>query len=135
MYKIMTTLLVAALISGNLLGAAPTNAQSGNAPVWLDKTSQHHQRLYLLMKDMTDLMGKMTEQMRSDLTSDQRLLMAQQMQIMSTLMRRLSGLEARPAMSEGEWQKQTDQMRQQMDEMIRESRMVLPDKRGAKGRN
>ena len=71
-----------------------------------------------MMKDMTDQMGKMNELMlRGELTPDQRRQTAQRMRQMSTMMRRLSGLEARPAIGEGKWKKQTDQMRRQMDEM------------------
>lgn len=84
--------------------------------------TQHHQWIYRMMKDMTDQMGKMNELMlRGELTSNQRRQTAQRMRKMSTMMRRLSGLEARPAIGEGKWKKQTDQMRRQMDEMTADS--------------
>ena len=69
-----------------------------------------------MMKDMTQEMTKMTEQMaQGALTPDQQKQMAQRMQFMSTMMHRLSGLEARPAIKHGELDKQ---MRKQMDEMM-----------------
>lgn len=77
-----------------------------------------------MMKDMTGEMGKMTEQMsQGALTPEQRKQMAQRMAVMSTMMRRMSGLEARPAMKDADRQKQMNQMRRQMDEMMRDSTM------------
>ena len=72
-----------------------------------------------MMKDMPQEMTKMTEQMAQGApTPDQQKQMAQRMQFMSTMMHRLSGLEARPAIKHGELDKQLDQMRKQMDEMM-----------------
>ena len=45
------------------------------------------------------------------------------MELMSGLMRRMSGFEAMPAMMESEQQKQMDEMRKQMDEMMGSSSM------------
>jgi hypothetical protein len=39
------------------------------------------------------------------------------MAVMANIMRRMSGLGARPHMKEADWQKQMGQMRKQMDEM------------------
>ena len=78
-----------------------------------------------MMKDMTGQMGQMTEQMsRGDLSPEQRLQMAQQMGRMSMMMRRISSLVARPALKEADWQQKMQQMRKQMDEMMRDSRMT-----------
>ena len=115
-------LMTAIVVCLGLFVAEPAMAQSSTGPYWGGDVSQHHQWIYQMMKDMTDQMGQMTEQMRGDLTPDQRLQMVQRMQKMSMLMRRLSGLEARPAISERKWKKQMDQMRRQMDEMMRDSR-------------
>ena len=71
-----------------------------------------------MMKDMTHEMTIMTEQMEQGaLTPDQQKQMAQRMQFMSTMMHRLSRPEARPAIKHG-MEKQLDQMRKEMDEMI-----------------
>jgi hypothetical protein len=84
--------------------------------------------MYQLMKDMTGEMTKMTEQMsQGALTPEQRKKMAQRMAVMSTMMRRMSGLEVRPAMKDADWQKQMDQMRRQMDEMMRDPKMAPGD--------
>ena len=81
--------------------------------------------MYQMMKDMTDQMGQMTEQMsRGELTPEQRKQMTDRMGLMSTMMRRMSGLAGRPAMKDTEWQKQMDQMRKQMDMMMRAPRMA-----------
>ena len=54
---------------------------------------------------------KMTEQMsQGALTPEQQKQMARRMAVMSAMMRRMLGLEARPAMRDAEWQKQMDQM-------------------------
>jgi hypothetical protein len=72
-----------------------------------------------MMKIMTSEMTKMTEQMsQGTLTPEQEKQMARRMEFMSTMMRRLSGLEARPAIRHGDSDKQLDQMRKQMDEMM-----------------
>jgi hypothetical protein len=49
--------------------------------------------------------------------------MAQRTQKIPMLLRRMSGLEARPAIGKGKWKKQADQMRRQMDEMMSVSRI------------
>jgi len=103
---------------------APASAQSPTGATTQDATSQHHQRIYQMMKDMTEEMSKMTEQMsRGGLTAEQQKQIAQRMGFMSTMMRRMSALQARPAMNDAEWQKQMDRMRKQMDEMMRNPQM------------
>ena len=105
--------------------SAPASTQSTPGATLQDATSQHHQRMYQMMKDMTGEMSKMTEQMSPGaLTPEQSKQMAQRMTFMSTMMRRMSWLEGRPAMKEVEWQKQMGQMRKQMDEMMRNSKMM-----------
>jgi hypothetical protein len=116
-YAMLTiALCMGMFIVTSAVAQSPTNATAQ------DKTTQHHLRQYQMMKDMTQEMSAMTEQMsRGDLTPDQRKQVAQRMAFMSTMMRRMSGLEARPAMREAEWQNQMDQMRKQMDDMMRNS--------------
>lgn len=76
--------------------------------------------MYRMMKDMTDQMTQMTDQMsRGDLTPEQGKQIAQRMRLMSTIMQRMSGLAARPAMGPIEWQKQMDEMRKKMTDMAR----------------
>ena len=116
-------LMTAIIVCFGVFVAAPARAQSSTGPYWGGSVTQHHQWIYRMMKDMTDQMGKMNELMlRGELTPDQRRQTAQRMRQMSTMMRHLSGLEARPAIGEGKWKKQTDQMRRQMDEMTADSR-------------
>ncbi len=77
-----------------------------------------------MMEDMIQVMSKMTEQMSHGiLTPDEQEAMSQRMAFMSTIMSRMAGLEARPAMTEADWQKQMDEMREQMDEMMRNWQM------------
>jgi hypothetical protein len=78
-----------------------------------------------MMKDMSHEMSKMTEQMSgSDLNPEMREQISRRMELMSTMMRRMSGLAARPAMSDAESQKQMEEMRGQMDDMMRDSRKM-----------
>ena len=78
-----------------------------------------------MMKGMTQEMSKMTEQMsQGALTPDQQREMAKRMAFMSIMMRRLSGLEARPAIKHGDMDKQLDQMQKQMSEMMGSAKMA-----------
>ncbi len=77
-----------------------------------------------MMKDMTQEMSRMTEQMSQGATPDQQKQMAKRMEFMSTMMHRLSGLEARPAIKHGDMDKQLNQMRKQMDDMMSSSKMA-----------
>jgi polyhydroxyalkanoate synthesis regulator protein len=119
--KTSVTAMVACL---GVLLAVTAMAQSPPAATTQDGMSVHHQRLYKIMKDMTQEMTGMTELMsRSNLTPDQRKQMAQRMELMSGMMRRMSGFAAMPAMMDPEQQKQMDEMRKQMDEMMGSSAM------------
>lgn len=78
-----------------------------------------------MMKDMTQEMSRMTDQMsQGALTPDQQKQMARRMEFMSTMMHRLSDLEARPAIKHGDMDKQLNQMRKQMDDMMSSSKMA-----------
>ncbi len=116
--------LTAIAVCLNVFAASPTVAQPAHGTTQQSETSQHHQRLYAIMKDMTQEMTKMAEGMsRGPLAPEQRADMAQKMDRMSQMMHRMSGLAARPAMSDPESQKQMDEMRKQMDEMKRDRSM------------
>jgi hypothetical protein len=105
--------------------AAPAMAQSSTGPYWGGDVSEHHRMQYQMMKDMTQEMTQMTERMsQGELTPEQRKQMAGRMTLMSTMMKRMSGLAARPAMRDSEWQKQMNQMRKQMDGMTGNPRMA-----------
>lgn len=119
--KTSMTAMVACI---GVLLAATAMAQSPPPAATQDGMSVHHQRLYKMMKDMTQEMTGMTEQMsRADVTPDQRKQMALRMEAMSGMMHRMSGFEAMPAMMAPEQQKQMDEMRKQMDEMMGSSAM------------
>ena len=78
-----------------------------------------------MMKNMTQEMSKMTEQMsRGSLAPDQQTQMAERMEFMSTMMHHLSGLEARPAIKQGGMDKELDQMQMQIDEMMGNPKMA-----------
>jgi adenylosuccinate synthase len=116
----MTPKTIAAIIvlAAGLGLVSPAVTQTALGPTSQDVMSQHHQRLYDLMKDMTTEMTRMTEAMSHDLKPEQRAEMAKRMEAMSSLMRRMSGFEAMPAMSDAQSQEQMNQMRKQMDEMM-----------------
>lgn len=78
-----------------------------------------------MMKDLTQEMGTMTEQMgRGELSPDQRLQMARRMERMSVMMRRMSGLAALPTTKEADQKPQMQQMRKETDETMLDSRMT-----------
>ena len=118
-------LAVLAMVGGlAILGALGASAQPAPPP-GQSEVSWHHQMLYCIMKDMTQEMAKMADEMsRGDLTAEQRRQMGQRMEPMATLMRRMSGLAARPAMADPESQKQMEKMRKEMDAMMRDPRMA-----------
>ena len=112
-----------------ILGVPAVKAQSTQPAPQQPDVSWHHQMLYRIMKDMTQEMGRMAEQMsRSDLTAGEREHIARRMQRMATMMERMSGLAARPAMADPQSQKQMEEMRKQMDEMVRDPRMTPASK-------
>ncbi len=115
-----TTPTVAALaMSLAIFVVGFASAQPATGPTFKDTTSQHHQMLNQMMKDMTQEMTAMTDQMsRGELTPEQNKQMSERMAVMANVMRRMSGLGARPHMKEADWQKQMDQMRKQMDNMM-----------------
>jgi len=125
MIKRTAALMIAVVLCLGIFIAAPALAQSSTGPYWGGDVTEHHRMQYQMMKDMAQEMSRMTEQMSpGQLTSDQRKQMAGRMTLMSTMMRRMSGLAARPAMREPEWQKQMGEMRKQMDDMMGNARMA-----------
>jgi hypothetical protein len=122
--KPMASIMAIAVCLG-IFVAAPAMAQSSTGPYWGGDVTEHHRMQYQMMKDMAQEMTRMTEQMsQGELTPEQRKQMAGRMTLMSTIMRRMSGLTARPAMREPEWQKQMGEMRKQMDEMMGNAQMA-----------
>jgi len=110
-----------------LLEVLTAEAQAPVGSTFQDQsqTDSHHLRIYEMMKGMTQEMSKMTEQMsQSALTLDQQRQMAKRMAFMSIMMRRLSGLEARPAIKHGDMDKQLDRMQKQMSEMMGSAKMA-----------
>jgi hypothetical protein len=116
------TLTLAAVCLSVLLGV-PAIAQSPVGPTVQDnEPNEHHRRIYRLMEDLTLEMSVMAQQMvhdelHGDLSPEQRQRMVERMAVMSRMMTRLSGLDAKPAISHGNLQKQIDQMRKQFGEM------------------
>jgi hypothetical protein len=118
--KPMASVMAIAVCLG-IFVAVPAMAQSPTGPYWGGNVTEHHKMQYQMMKDMAQEMTRMTEQMsKGELTPEQRKQMAGRMALMSTMMRRMSGLAARPAMREPEWQKQMGEMRKNMDGMMRD---------------
>src|SRR6516164_3893009 len=90
-----------------LLEVLTAEAQAPVGSTFQDQsqTDSHHLRIYEMMKGMTQEMSK-------------------RMAFMSIMMRRLSGLEARPAIKHGDMDKQLDQMQKQMSEMMGSAKMA-----------
>ena len=72
---------------------------------------RHHEALYEVMNDMTREMRQMMEQMaQGEVPAEQRNGMARRMEQMSSMMQRMSGLLARPAMKEPEFRAQMERI-------------------------
>ena len=120
------TILMAALVLGfGLVVTEPAQAQSTTAPPAADATSQHHRQMYQLMKDMTQEMNKMTDDMaHGPLPADRQKQMAQRMERMSKMMGGMARFGATPPMKETDWQNRMQEMRAQMDAMMRNAPMA-----------
>ena len=124
MIKRTTASTAAIVVCLGILFLLPTGAQPSIGPISQAPVSQHHQMIYQTMRDMTQQMSAMTDQMsHGELTPDQRKQMAGRMGLMSMMMRRLSGLAARPAIKHADLQRQVDEMRKKMDSMMADSKM------------
>ena len=129
MIKKTAVSMMALVLCLGIFSAAPVSAQPTTGAARQSGVSGHHQMMGDMMKDMSQEMSKMTEQMAGgERTPEQRKQMGQGMESMSKMMHRMSGLYSRPAMKEPEMQKQMDQMRKQMDDMTRDSSMKSPAK-------
>jgi exonuclease VII large subunit len=117
--------MAAIIVCIGMFAAVPARAQSSAAPTSQDTVSQHHQLQYRMMNEMTQEMTRMTEQMsRGELSPEENKKMGEQMSRMAKLMLFMSGLAARPAHNHAQLQKQMDQMRAQMSEMMSNSQMA-----------
>ena len=114
--SISAIVVVFAMLAIVPAGAQPTQDKPS--------VSEHHQAQFQMMKDMSQEMSKMTDEMsHGGLTPEQNKKMAKRMEGMSTMMHRMASLGARPSMREPEYQKQMDQMRKQMDSMMHDQSM------------
>ena len=119
MSKKTTVSTMTAMAFLGVVFAMPASAQYVAGTGQQATMTLHHQRVADVMKDMTQAMGTMTEQMsKGDITPDQRKQMAQRMDRMSRMMHLMSGLESRPAMKDAESQKQMGLMKKEMGEMM-----------------
>ncbi len=124
MFKSTAISITGLIVCLGIFFAAPVSAQSSGGAVQPSAVSQSHQMMYGMMKDMSQEMSKMTEQMaRGEPTPELKKQLAQRMNRMSTMMHRMAGLQDRPAMKEPEMQKQMEKMRTQMDDMMRDAPM------------
>ena len=104
-------------ITACLLLSSVVFAQSSTHPVQHDSVNLHHVQQYELMKQMTAEMNDMTAQVEhGDLTAEQRKQLAQRMAVLSRLMRRMAGLDLRPAMKDADFDREMVQMRKDMDD-------------------
>ena len=81
---------------------------------------QRYREMAGLMRDMSQQMNRMQEAMaKGDMSPGRRTRMQQQLKEMSEMMMRMAGLADRPSMNDPETKKQTDEMRRQMDALMR----------------
>ena len=89
---------------------------------------RRYRQMSEIMRDMTNEMNKMTEEMaKHDVTPEMRKRMTVRMNEMSAMMKRMAGLQDRSSMKEHDAQKHTEEMRRQMDAMMKDPAM-LPKK-------
>ena len=121
--------VAAAIVCLGSVVPAPVAAQPAQGRTQQQDVGWHHRMMSQMMKDMTEEMSRMSDQMAKGVqTPEQRKDMAQRMGRVSTMMQRMSGLAARPAMANPESQKQMETIRKQMDEMMRDPKMTPPKK-------
>ena len=120
--KLRTVTSIAALLAGLAMSISMVvTAQPIPSETQQTGVSDHHELQFRLMKDMSQVMSGMANEMSGgDLTSLQKQQMTQRMQRMSTMMDRMAGLNNRFAMNSVEMQKQMVQMQKQMEEMMRD---------------
>lgn len=81
---------------------------------------QRYREVAGLMRDMSLQMNKMQERMaQGEMSPERQKRMQQQLKEMSAMMTRMAWLADRPAMNDPEIGKQTNEMRRQMDNMMR----------------
>lgn len=111
--RVLLTAWTAAMVTlvGSAIAQQAPDAPSGAA-------RSHHEALHEAMRNMSRAMLDMTEDMSAaELPPDQRKSLAQRMERMASVMQRMSGMLARPAMAEPEFREQMAQMRDQMRDM------------------
>ena len=141
-HKLLLAFATAALaagvsIPGMVIGQTASPATTGGATVAgsPDEASPlllRNRKMAEIMRDMMQEMSRMQEQMaKGDMTAVPHKQMSQRMKQMSTMMRRMSGLLDRPAMKckdDPEINKRMQEMRSQMDKMMRDSSTASPAK-------
>lgn len=81
---------------------------------------QRYREMGGVMRDLSKQMSKMEQDMaKGEMSLQKRKLMKQKLVEMSDLTKRMSGLIDRPSMNDPEIEKQTAEMRKQMDTMMR----------------
>lgn len=81
---------------------------------------QRYREMGDVMRDLSKQMNKMEQDMaKGEMSPEKRKRMKQKLAEMSEIMRRMSGLIDRPSMNDPEVWKQTEEMRKQMDSMMR----------------
>lgn len=129
MIKRTAVSMMAFVMCLGILSTASVSAQPTTGTARQTGVSEHHRMMADMMKDMSQEMSRMTEQMGGgERTPEQRKRVSRNMESMSKMMHRMSGLYSRPAMKEPEMQKQMDQMRKQMSAMKHDSPINTPAK-------
>ena len=115
-------------LSGQVLPQA--NQTGAGAGFEISATVQRYQKMAGIMREMSQQMTAMTEEMaKGGTTPEQNKQMALRMNQMSGVMKRMSGLVDRLlSMRDADAQKQMEQMRRQMDQMIKDPEMTPPKK-------
>ncbi len=113
--------LGAGLLALAVVAAVPVYAAKHGGPGMMDgKGGPGSQQMSGMMHDMADQMIGMSGQMsKGNLSADMQKRMGGQMRDMATMMDNMSGMMGKGMMMDAAQQKQMDQMRKQMDEMMK----------------
>jgi len=120
MKSVTRRLWTGALLAGLVSGGA-SYAQMGQGMMGGGAPGPGAQQMSGMMHDLSKEMTEMSDLMaKGNMPADMQKLMGQQMKEMAGMMDRMSGMMGQGMMMNPDTQKQMDQMRMRMDEMMKE---------------
>lgn len=117
---ILASVAVGPLAAAEGAGGKPAAIPPGSPGYEISAEMQHYREIAGLMRDMSRQMNIIQEGMaKGEMSPEKRKRMQQQLKEMSEMMARMTVVADRPAMNDPRTRKQTEEMRKQMDNMMR----------------